>query len=59
MEKNQYFRYLQEKLIDLKSQFLHEINNGRNLKLLRGLNRVIATVDKEIRLFHTEQIKKK
>lgn len=58
MERHQYFLFLQEKFIDLKTQFLHEINDGKNLLLLQGLNKVIATVDNEIRVFHNQEARR-
>ncbi|MCE3281566.1 MAG: hypothetical protein K0Q66_303 [Chitinophagaceae bacterium] len=54
MHKQEYVQYLQGKLLSLKMQYLQEINTGKNLVLLQGLNGIIETLNTEIQLSQYE-----
>jgi hypothetical protein len=47
MKKGKYLEYIRDKYDQLSAQYLRELFQGKNIKLLKALNGVLTTLKKE------------
>jgi hypothetical protein len=48
MDKKVHLEYLRQKYIELNQQFLHELQSGKSLVMLKDVNTVMNTLLREI-----------
>jgi hypothetical protein len=47
MRKRKYLNYIRDKYTQLSAEYLQELFHGRNIDLLKALNGVLTTLNKE------------
>jgi hypothetical protein len=54
MRRRNYLRYIRDKYTQLSAQYLNELSEGRNLKLLLALNGILTSLAREKAEYETE-----